>query len=314
MNNSPILFDSLTRDHPQLTEKALIDFINGLEVIDDHIRVREQSNNQFFTRLWGHVTGESALRQQAIDQNVTESLKTVSTWLQTLQHQQIQSDLALATVATKLSETRHGVMRLQEKHNALRQDVEKLLFRMDDMDKKYDQLSERIEQVDGGRLATQQIEAVFDKWQAGCLERYPVIVRLFLVFDELYWGDFGGYCRQRGLAHREIKRLIEQVQHKALTRLKEDWTSVGLPSVYDWRPDTRQRLQGLPGEYRGLIAYLSDGATNESTPMLWALRQLANAANPPTRLANSHVPIILTAQNAINRFSADFEVRYVRAN
>jgi len=32
MNNAPIPFKTLTRGHPQLTEKALIDFINGLEV------------------------------------------------------------------------------------------------------------------------------------------------------------------------------------------------------------------------------------------------------------------------------------------
>lgn len=314
MNNLPILFDSLTRDHPQLTEKALIDFVNGLEVIDDHIRVREQTNNQFIARLWGQFTGASALRQQAIDQNITSSLKTVSTWLQTLQQQHIQSDLALAKVANKLSETRHGVMRLQEKHNALRQDVEKLLSAMDGMNKKYSQLSERLEQIDGGRLATQHIEAVFVKWEAGRLDRYPVVARLFLVFDELYWGDFGNYCRQCGLEHREIKRLIGQVQDKALTRLKEDWTSNGLSSVYDWRTDTRQRLQDLPSEYRDLIAYLSDDATDESMPMLWALNQLANATTFPILLANKHVPIILTAQNVINRFSADFEARYVHAN
>jgi len=314
MNNSPILFDSLTRDHPQLTEKTLIDFVNGLEVIDDHIRIREQTDNQFITRLWGQFTGESALRQQAIDQNVTSSLKTVSTWLQTLQHQQIQSDLALATVANKLSETRCGVMLLQEKHNALRQDVEKLLFAMDGMDKKYHQLSEDIKRIDSGRLATQQIAAVFDKWQAGRLNRYPVVVRLFLVFDELYWGDFGNYCRHCGLQHREIKRLIEQVQDKALARLKEDWASHGLPSLYDWRADTQQRLQGLQTEYRQLIAYLTDDAADATMPMVWTLNQLANNSDNAKLSANKQVPIILTAQNAINRFSADFEVRYVHAS
>jgi hypothetical protein len=131
MNNSPIQFNTLIRDHPQLTEKSLIDFINGLEVIDDHIRVRETVNKQFISRVWGDLNGENVLRQQTIDQHVTESLKTVSTWLQCLQQQQIQSDLAIAKIGHKLLETRQGIMVLLEKHNNLQYQVNEILISMD---------------------------------------------------------------------------------------------------------------------------------------------------------------------------------------
>lgn len=304
MNNSPIEFNTLTRDHPQLAEKSLVDFINGLEVMGDHIRVREQTNSSFVSRLWGDLNGTSALRQNTIDQHVTESLKTVSTWLQCLQHQQIESDLAIAKIGNKLLETRQGVMMLLEKHNALHHEVEKLFVSMDNMEAKYNQLSIRIEQVNDGRLATQQIEAVFDKWAAGELNHYPVLVRLFLVFDELYWGDFGHYCRQCGLEHREIQRLTEQVKHKSLIQLQAN------PIALDWLPTIKQDLQNLPTEYREVIAFLTDEATNDAMPMLWSLNKLANNPHHNGSLPSKNVPLVLTMQNAVNRFSADFNTRY----
>lgn len=311
MKNPPVQFNTLTRDHPQLTEKALVDFVNGLEVIDDHIRVREIANNKFVSRLWGDLNGENALRQQTIDQHVTESLKTVSTWLQYLQSQQIQSDLAITKIGNKLLETRQGVIILLEKHNALHHEVEKLLVSMDNMNEKYSQLSIRLEQVDDGRLAAQHIEAVFDKWEAGGLNHYPVLIRLFLVFDELYWGDFGHYCRQCGLEHREIQRLTEQVKNKSLIQLKDDCLNNQLPTLtYDWQSYIKQELKNLPAEHCEVISYLTDEAVNDSMPMLWSLNQLANNPRHNGLLASVNVPIVLNTQNAVNRFSFDFGVRY----
>lgn len=310
MDNSPILFENLTRAHPQLTEKALVDFVNGLEVIDDHIRYRQLTDSHFAGRLLGFVSGESAKRQHAIDQNVAASLATVSTWLQCLQKQQLHSDLAVTKIAHKLSETRQGVMRLQARHEALRQDVDKLLLAMDDMDKNFCQLSLRIEQVNDGRLASQQMDAVFSKWQAGHLQHFPVVARLFLVFDELYWGDFGNYCRQCGWQHREIARLSQQVKDRSLVQLKQDWAQAKLPTAYDWQGDTRQNLQGLATEHNGLIAYLTEDAGDVVMPLLWGLNQLADKPEKANLSVNNRIPFFLTPENALNRVSHDFEVRY----
>jgi len=44
MNHSKMTIEELATAHPQFTEKALIDFVNGIEVVDDHIRFRETQN------------------------------------------------------------------------------------------------------------------------------------------------------------------------------------------------------------------------------------------------------------------------------
>ena len=308
MTQDLVTLDTLISEHPQLTEKALVDFINGLEVTADHIRVQTKVNSDFFARTWNGLNGESALRQNTINQHVTESLKTVSIWLENLQGQQIQSDLAIAKVSDKLIETRKGLLLLLDSHQALKNEVNGILVQIDSMKNDHQQLSARLEQVDSGRLATQQIAAVFDKWQAGRLDHFPILVRLFLVFDELYWGDFGNYCRKCGLEHIEIRRLVQQVQDKSLIQLKHEWEKS--QTVYLWQDDTKSSLKNLHGDYREMIAYLTDGAPHDAMPLVWGLNQLANNPDQKDALQNSNLPRIFDIQNAIHRFNFDFEARY----
>lgn len=305
MNNSVMNFNKLIEEHPQLKEKSLVDFINGIEVIDDHIRVRDNINQSFSGRLWDNLTGQSHLRQQTIDQNVSHSLDAVSNWLQFLQHSQIESDLAITKVAEKLKETRVGVMRLQEKHHHLAQQVEGLLINFSQLDTKFSQLSARLEQVDAGRLASQQLDAVFDKWQAGRLNHYPAMIRLYFVFDELHWGDFGNYCRQYNQEH-EINRLIQQAKDKALIQLHQDM-NIPVNQVWLWHDSLANDIQALSQEHQQLLAYLSDDAMSDLTPMLWAVNRLATGKN--NLPSCNQVPIILNIDNTINRFAFDFGAR-----
>lgn len=310
MNQVVITTNTLISEHPQLTEKALVDFVNGLEVTADHIRVQTKTNSDFFARTWSGLNDESALRQNTINQHVTESLNAVSIWLQNLQSQQIQSDLAIAKVGGKLLETRENLKRLAYKHQTLSHEVNGILIEIDLMKNKHDELSVEIERVDSGRLATQQIEAVFDKWNAGRLGHFPMLARLFLVFDELYWGDFGNYCRKCGLEHREIQRLVGQVQDKSLIQLKNDWTQLhDTQTLYFWEDDTKNHFQNLQTDYRELVAYLTNGAPPDLMPMTWGLNQLAE--NPQiSSLQNLYLPKMLDIKNAIDRFTFDFEARY----
>ncbi len=294
-------------EHPQLKEKVLVDFINGIEVIDDHIRVQEKTNEKFFGRVWSDLTGESHARQHTINQHVNHSLNAISDWLQFLQTAQIESDLAITKIGDKLAETRAGVMRLNAKHNELAKQVDLLMIDFDKLENRFDQLTVKLRQVDAGRLASQHLEAVFDKWQAGRFNHYPVMIRLYFVFDELYWGDFGNYCRKYDLEH-EIKRLIQQVKDKALIQLNQD-LQVTNAVAKAWQTELSNEVQNLSADYQELLAYLTNDATT-STPMLWAVNRLANGQNDLETCLQ--LPIILNVQNTIERFAHDFEVRNVQ--
>lgn len=310
----------LLDNHPQLTEKSLVDFTNSLEVIDDHIRFREGQSGAFCARIWGHLTGEENLRQRRIDQNINTSLNIVSQWLTYVQVAQIKSDLAITKVTNKLLETRKGVMLIKQKQNALDYQVQNILNKIEEMDVQYHQLNHRIEQVDAGRLAEQQMSAVFDKWKARHFHIYSPLVRLFLIFDELYWGDLGNYCRNYRYLNGEIDRLIQQVKDKALVQLREDLIEINVSSelAYPWQEELAENIKTLELPRQQLIAYLtdeSDDYSRSNTPMLWSLHKLASF--PSVLIAqklkeNKYLPILLNAQNTVNRFSIDFETRYAK--
>jgi len=306
--NQDIQVESLLNEHPQLKEKAIVDFINGIEVNNDHIRVAEKNNEKFFGRVWSELTGETQSRQNTINQHTNEALNSISQWLQFIQHHQVESDLAIAKVADKLAETRAGVMRLYAKHQQLAQQVENLIVEFDRLDSKFNDLTLKLQQVDAGRLAKQHLDAVFDKWEAGRLNRYPEMIRLYFVFDELYWGEFGNYCRQYKIEH-EVKRLVQQVKDKALIQMNQDRNSFNPPlnKTMAWQKNLFTEVQNLSHDYQQTLAYLSDNTHAELTPMLWAVNRIAIGKNDLESCKN--IPIILNIENTINRFANDFEVR-----
>ena len=306
--NEVIKTETLINEHPQLKEKALVDFVNGIEVIDDYIRFQEKINATFFGRVWNDLTGESHLRQNTINQHVNQSLDSISNWLKFLENVQIESDLAITKISEKLAETRSGVMHLNAKYKDLANQVETLLITFNKLENRFDALSEKLQQVDAGRLASQHLDSVFTKWEAGRFNHYPVLIRLHLVFDELYWGDFGNYCRNYNV-EKEIKRLIEQAKNKTLIQLKKDLKESGIDpeKTWTWQKWLSNEIEGLNSDYRELLAYLTNDANADSTLMLWAVNHLVNGYNDLN--TNLQVPIILNAQNTIEQFARDFEVR-----
>src|SRR5579859_4153335 len=103
MTNALRDFEWIEQEYPQLTQKAVVDFVNGLEVIDDHLRCRATGNGML-ARVWGGFTGETARRQQLIDEHAATALQSVRLWL--LRHEQLiaDSDLMLKSLGENLGD------------------------------------------------------------------------------------------------------------------------------------------------------------------------------------------------------------------
>ena len=95
--------------HPQLTEKATIDLVNGLEVVGDHLRCR--STRTLVGRMWHELTGRAPREQYLIDINLKTGQEAITAWVQDIQAFQAKSDLALSVVTEKLTETRTALGR-----------------------------------------------------------------------------------------------------------------------------------------------------------------------------------------------------------
>jgi hypothetical protein len=288
-----VTLDELRKLHPQLTEKAIVDYVNGLEVLDDHLRFRDQTNNKFSTRILDSITGGTAQRQQIIDGNITNSLKTVSNWLQDIQLYQAKSDIAVARLAGKLKETRTGVMRLQERHNELAENVQAIKQRLDQFEIEVDKRWTRLESEVQYLSAEGHLNRVFTKWQPRLFNKYPPLAGLYLMIDELYWGTFGIYCRKE-FGTSEVRQLMEELGHKALILMeaysKDDVYQLTLPEKW------LSPIRDLPEESREVLSYLSNWADPQTAPVTWAI---SNAALLKSKIPDDF-PRVFSGEYAIN--------------
>ncbi|MFU1795404.1 diguanylate cyclase regulator RdcB family protein [Paenibacillus azoreducens] len=182
---------------PVLQDKMIVDLVNGIEVTQDHIRVKEDRSKRIWSRMTDAFTGKSDARQRKIDQNLNEGLRTTMVWLEELQASQIQSDRALAYVTNKLSETRSGIVRLVDKHMEMKSEVQQLDEKLNDLEERFLQqnrhIHEKIHFMDMRQNAMVQMNTEFDKWAGGAYAQFSPLVQLFLVLENLNWGPFGIY-------------------------------------------------------------------------------------------------------------------------
>lgn len=177
------------RQQRGLKEKALIDFVNGIHVVDDHIKVLKEPST-FLSRVWSIVTGDTEQRNLLITANSAQGMKTISDWLEDLQKFQAESDLAISLVANTLTdfkvtvEQRLGTIDVQLQHSFEYFQVQ------------YQQLQHDVRRVDLRLLADLQLRHVSKHFSANRIGESEGFTRVLLYLDELRWGDFGQYLRE----------------------------------------------------------------------------------------------------------------------
>lgn len=229
--------DLLSR-HPQLSDKAQIDWINGLEVVRDHLRVR-QKDEGLLGRIFDLVTGSTQRRQQHIDQNLHTGLNAALSGLQDMQRYAARGDLAAELIANKLTETRAGMMRLQNKVSEKFAEIELVIQTIQtDYGSRISDLEQRTSMLEQRSKVESHIAFVLSKWRAGQYSAFTPLERLFVACNELQWGDYGDFERQ---LHRQLQtksdceRLTQTVRNELIVQLRSDCGNSDLPlPITDW--------------------------------------------------------------------------------
>ena len=287
------------RDFPQLREKAAVDVVNGLEVVDDHLEWQEEDRGSFLQRLWDGVTGASARRQQSIDRGVQGVLSGMNDWLQALHAAQYKSDIAMERVAKRLSETRQGVMRLQTRHEQLRDEVA-ALGRL--LGKHVDEISNQISDLQGESARGRAWDAVAraeSRWGSRRFDAIPPLLRVLLASNELYWSDFGAFLRLKGTDSKDACELVghsqdilanladrligsERSRLIIIERCLESLEDMTISA--DWRDAVAFLLEGAPRDVQPLAAAAaerlqgSDVVLHDGLPRLVQPRYLGELA------------------------------------
>ena len=251
---------STQRDyHPQLTEKAIIDLVNGLEVVDDHLRCR--NTRSFVRRIWYAITGCSSREQYLIDINLKTGLEAVTAGVQDIQAFQAKSDLALTAVAMKLTETRTALNRQAARQSGLEEALSQIQQR-------FDGLTQRVNKLEIRNKADDQVALLLHQWEERVSRIRSPLVQIFLTIDELWWGDFGRYCRlvrdtQDGGKFIEISRRKLAKCFAAKLKL----------NAYDFIAveTLLSSIEKMSDEQREIVCYLADHGTADRNPLFQAI-------------------------------------------
>lgn len=261
---------SLPQYYPQLAEKAVIDLVNGIEVIEDHLRCRAMPH-PLVARLWDALTGRTSRHQYLIDINLAAGTKAVTAWLTDLQAFQTRSDLALAAVANTLAQTRDV---LGTELIDLRSTLDEGLA---EVRSKLEATTARVDELEMGDKAKTQLEIVALRVKRGT-DRPSSVAQLFLAIDELWWGDFGRYCR-RARTGESVARLIALARHK----LEEAFASrppVGIGEIITVEELLRP-VASLSADEKAVLAFLAQRGVPWKTPLMHAIAAAAQpVANP----------------------------------
>lgn len=280
-----VILNKLTQNHPQLSEKAIVDYINGLEVINDQISFNKQiiNSDSFLNKLLDSITGKSQQRQLIINQNVATSLEVISVWLQEVECYRVDNDIVITRLTNKLSETRHGVMRLKGRVSEI---DDRLVQLQNKINLEFIQLNERVHRTE----AKNQVDIVFTKWNKELWLNYPPLVSLYLSIDELFWGDFGIYCRNSA-ASNKVNELIEYLRNRVL-EIIEDKISIKRHELLVLS-ELLKPIYNLPNEQRQMLLYLCDWSDFKTAPVTWSIQSCASSYTPPH--VQKDIPIVLNS-------------------
>ncbi|EFG8685393.1 TPA: diguanylate cyclase regulator RdcB family protein, partial [Escherichia coli] len=198
-----------------LPEKFVVDFANGIDVAQEHIRTAGERT--FFRRLKEGLTGEGAARQNAINASLAQGVEASLRWLTEMTTSLATTNYAITRVNDRVSSLVSDTARLAHYSADTR---EQLLTLADQVHHKLNHLEEKLHRVDQVQRAQLHLEQIFSWWSAGRYASFSPAGRCYVALEELRWGAFGDVIRQSETG--QVNQLLDILRHKALTQMAQE--------------------------------------------------------------------------------------------
>lgn len=252
---------------PVLADKFVVDFVNGIHVINDHIRVQQQRTG-FVARLADAITGSGATRQAEVNANLVNGVESSLKWLSGLNESLAQSNYAIVCVNNRLNDLKHDVAKIAHYSADTRQLLNVLSVKMAE---RCDRLEHEVARIDFVQRVQLNMDHVFSKWGAGKYQHLSLANRCYAALEELYWGAFGDFYRSN-VNTDDKKRFFEVAKNKAIEQLTIDanLNSMTRIGAQDW-------LQ-MPSSPNALtlteaLTYLGNAANGKTQPFIYSATQ-----------------------------------------
>lgn len=246
-----------------LPEKFVVDFANGIDVINDHLRV-QRTRTSFGARLVDGFTGKGSRRQIEINASLADGVESSLNWLQELSQSLARSNFAIIQVKDRVAMIQESLITLANYSADTRLQIESLSTALD---RRCEQIENEIARVDLVQRATIHIDQIFSRWEAGRFADFSLAGRCYAAFEELRWGAFGDLCR-KGSADERASHL-EIASNRAIVLLADDMNE--FPNA---RVNVKQWLmpsQHVNADAHDALAYIGDWASADHAPFVHAV-------------------------------------------
>ena len=270
---------------PYVTDKAIIDFVNGLHVAKT-LNTVQQHRLSLQQRIWDSLSGKATMRQANINDHMLSGLETCRSLFQELSKDIEHHGVALLALENSIQNleqnlitTVNFVADFKDEFNHFAAETKKELAGLKhelNMQKRF-------------TLAEQQMTRLMDKWAAGGLNQLSPIGRCYAVLDALYWGAFGNFVR---LDNKQAVEFLDNLRDKLIIRLQAD---LGVERNQDLMRDEWLRLpENADQSLQDLLAYQGDWClANPKTYQTTFVATQWQVLPQPARMENQNIPFRL---------------------
>lgn len=257
--------DTITNVLTCVPEKFVVDFANGIGVVDDHLRSRVSQS--FFARLKDTFSGNAAARQQSIDQSFQDGMQASLIWLTDLTKSISKSNHAITQVNDRLNvliaNTAHLANFAADTRDQLRALSEHVYL-------KFSEIDDHLRSIDLSLAGKHQCEYIIAKWKNGDFNSLPIATRCYIALEELKWGNFGDLLRKS--ESDKAAQLLDILKSEIMDCLRIDANCQiddRLPAS-EWLRWSEEQQNPL---WADAVNWLGDWTLPEATPVTWSASQ-----------------------------------------
>ena len=254
---------SIKENMPYLTDKMVIDFVNGLEAASE-LNSKTMQPSSFFSRNLSLVSGKTQQAQANINDHLIVGLEACQHYFHEVLQSQDSHTHAILDIHQKLKNTQLGVSKLTGYVLDFQKQVEQQVY----------QVSNRLDRLESYGYAYTQMGNILSKLKAEKFSRLSLLGQCYTTLDTLYWGDFGLYLRTY-TDDKKKDELLETLENELIATFKQNLQIGAKEDLHqsEWLslPNERQEAQAL----QHALAYQGDwsGLSPNEYPIVFMATQ-----------------------------------------
>lgn len=203
-----IELERLVESYPHLEEKAIVDFINGFDVMSDHLNEKKKvSVKGPSARFFDALTGHAAKREVLIDRSVHDSLVFVKNYVLSNEERLVKNERFVQEVMTGVGLLSSKLQEVSEDTAILRESLGQLSEKVAHLDEQKQLLSQRValQELYNRAMSEQKLALSIFALKDDSLQPEQ---RLWLLLTRLRDGEFGRWVSSVAVDSKERQTLL----------------------------------------------------------------------------------------------------------